>query len=332
MSGHVHPQELSEGSRRRAVNQKFQKHFFWLRCLWNKVPSHRTQTSPFKPLPPVSQSWNEKASTLFVHGWYFISLGPAMTKILSQLWRVWGEGVPSAAWLLWDGTLFHKHRSQNKAKSIKKYSLRGRCFVSSASCALRQSAAKLDFELIALDVWPSPKQARKNAAHSPIRWRSTATEILNRSGYGRNLYVYSYKIHTYSLCVRKPTMWRMYIHIIYRKRIWKCDTHESAYTDVSHLLYRRAYRHTVGYTDGCILWYRRTDCSNFKGLNLKPLNTNSLYVCTIKCNRLYNRLYDDMHVCTVNARRLYTRFYESNLRGRSGGQKLATTEEYKAQA
>ena len=45
------------------------------RCLRNKEPSHGSPTTPVRPLPPVSQSCKGNITNLFVHGWYFISLG-----------------------------------------------------------------------------------------------------------------------------------------------------------------------------------------------------------------------------------------------------------------
>ena len=39
---------------------------------------------------------------------------------------------------------------------------------------------------------------------------------------------------------------------------------------------------------------------------------NSLYVCTIITNGLYNRLYCDMHVCTKIANGLYNEIYSDD--------------------
>ena len=82
-----------------------------------------------------------------------------------------------------------------------------------------------------------------------------------------------------------------------------------ACTDRWHSWYRRAYRITDRYTDRCDLWYRRRDCLYLRVINLEPLNLNSLYVCTMNRNGLYNGLYGDMHVCTRNANGLYSQIY-----------------------
>ena len=93
---------------------------FLLRCLWNKVPSQRRPTAPVRPSPQGSQSWkciyaSVKPSEIKYH--------PCAKRFVIfplQLWLTGGRGRTGVVGLPWDGTLFHKHRTQSHLKSEKK--------------------------------------------------------------------------------------------------------------------------------------------------------------------------------------------------------------------
>ena len=87
---------------------------FWDRCLWNKVPSQRSQAALGTPSPQTRQSWE---SIFVIAGPSEIKYHPCKNSVEAfsfQLWLAGGRGLKGGVCVLWDGTLFHKHRSQKK--------------------------------------------------------------------------------------------------------------------------------------------------------------------------------------------------------------------------